>query len=169
LYRGTHCNIYVCVYNVLIRFTLHHSPLSYCPLSQNNCNRYHCSTFTHIYNVPGPYLLPLQPLCLSPSPTGTHPWTGLVLPSCLSLFKVYFDCSRRGSPGISHMHMLYYSQISPLYYSFSIAQLPYYSTAFSAFCYTTFITDAMCFSINSFSITLFSSLISKCPQTGLLL
>jgi hypothetical protein len=33
--------------------------------------------------------------------------------SCLSLFKVYIDCSREFHLGISHMYILYFNQIVP--------------------------------------------------------
>jgi hypothetical protein len=60
--------------------------------------------------------LPLpSPYALSP-PTGIHHWTGPVLPSCPSVFKVNMDCSGEICLDISHIYVKYtyiYLYINP--------------------------------------------------------
>jgi hypothetical protein len=67
------------------------------------------------------------------SPTGTHLWTGPVLPSCSSFFKVSIDCSRGFHLDISDMYVSYFNQINSLYYSLFITLSPCYSMPFSTF------------------------------------
>jgi hypothetical protein len=71
--------------------------------------------FSYVYTVHWPYL-PSFNLFLFPSSTGFHPWTGPVLPSCPSFFKVHIDFSSGFHLDIAHMYILYSNQINPLYH-----------------------------------------------------
>jgi hypothetical protein len=53
---------------------------------------------------------------------------------------VYIHCSRGSQCGVWSTNILYFNQISPLYYSFSIPP-PHHSTAFSAFVMSSLCTD----------------------------
>jgi hypothetical protein len=55
---------------------------------------------------------------------------------------VYIDSSRGVCLGISNTHVLSFNQMNPsITFSFSIALLPYHSTAYSALHYIVFYTD----------------------------
>jgi hypothetical protein len=80
------------------------------------------------------HLSPSSPSTFAPlPPTGTHKTCFTFLPF---IFEVYNDCSMGFHLGISHVYILYLSQINTLYYSFSITLLPYYSTGYSVLHYT---------------------------------
>jgi hypothetical protein len=69
---------------------------------------------------------------------------------------VYINCSGWFHLGISCMYIYctLITKTSSITYSFSVALLPYYSTDFSAFHYTSSCTDALCFnSIHSLSFS----------------
>jgi hypothetical protein len=88
---------------------------------------------THL-SSPSPFTL-LHPLVLSPRQALFY------LPSCHILKFILIV------QGGVHLlfHILYITQINPfIIYSFSTTLLPYYSAAFSAFCYTIFIHRLTC-------------------------
>jgi hypothetical protein len=107
---------------------------------------------TTMFASPLPFTLPI--------PTGTHPWTGPVLPPCpLSLsaywfFKEvlpwYFMIYR-----YMYMYISWFNQINILsYFLFSITLLPNYSAAYSVLHYIIFISR--CSILQDFSLSTFS-------------
>jgi hypothetical protein len=73
------------------------------------------STVIHVYKVHWQYSLSFTLFALF-APSGTHPGTGLILPSYPSFFKMYVDCSKVVCLGISHRYILYFKQVNLLYY-----------------------------------------------------
>jgi hypothetical protein len=71
-----------------------------------------------------------------PSPTGTHPWTGHILPFHPSIFKCKF-LIQEGVTLVFHtcIYDFLFRLIPSIPYTFSIALLLYYTIAFSALCY----------------------------------
>jgi hypothetical protein len=98
----------------------------------------------------------LHPLCF-PSLLQLVPTPGqdLFYPPMLHFIKVYINCSKGFCLGISYTLICQTSirLISSIIYSFSIILFPYYSSAFSTFCYVVFIHICSAFQYYSLSFS----------------